>query len=86
MISKPPSHPSHLFLIQYDSATWVGCPISGFLEPNVGEMNRQCPNPRPAEDPRAMISLARVNWLHSHYRIVSGSFLLLLREYSFSAV
>jgi len=80
MISEFPSHPSRLFLTLY-SATFVGCPISGFLEPNAGDMNLKCPNPRPAEDPRAMISLARINWLHSHYRIVSARFLTLIPEY-----
>jgi hypothetical protein len=27
-------------------------------------------------DPRAMIALARVNWLHSHYRIVCSADIL----------
>ncbi|XP_006464016.1 hypothetical protein AGABI2DRAFT_209029 [Agaricus bisporus var. bisporus H97] len=41
-------------------STWVGCPISGYAtEDRTGEI-----------DPRAMIALARVNYLHSRYNIV----------------
>ncbi|EKM76918.1 hypothetical protein AGABI1DRAFT_122398 [Agaricus bisporus var. burnettii JB137-S8] len=40
-------------------STWVGCPISGYAtEDRTGEI-----------DPRAMIALARVNYLHSRYNI-----------------
>ncbi|EDQ98946.1 uncharacterized protein LACBIDRAFT_318452 [Laccaria bicolor S238N-H82] len=46
-------------------ATWVACPISGFLDPNF----KSSENGPPADDPRAMIALARVNWIHSRYRI-----------------
>ena len=52
-------------------ATFFGCPISGFLDPahNVGQ-DSDAQHAQPAEDPRAMIALARVNWLHSQYNIV----------------
>ncbi|KXN91327.1 Transcription initiation factor TFIID subunit 11 [Leucoagaricus sp. SymC.cos] len=49
-------------------ATWVGCPISGYVtEDKSGEL-----------DPRAMIALARVNYLHSKYNISNGDFLYTL--------
>jgi hypothetical protein len=43
------------------SATFMTCPISGHTEPDdkSGEV-----------DPRAAISLARVNWLHARHEIV----------------
>jgi hypothetical protein len=40
------------------------------------------PNPKPAYDPRAMIALARVNWLHSKYNIVGIFFKIPLILYS----
>lgn len=53
-------------------ATWFTCPISGFFDPDFARGNRlKNEEAQPAEDPRAMIALARVNWLHSHYKIVS---------------
>ena len=57
------------------TATWVGCPISGFLDPHYAKENEES-NTQPAEDPRAMIALARTNWLHSHYNIVSAQILI----------
>ena len=42
--------PPHLSYI----ATWVACPISGFLDPNF----KSSDNGLPADDPRAMIALA----------------------------
>ncbi|KAF9441672.1 hypothetical protein P691DRAFT_779721 [Macrolepiota fuliginosa MF-IS2] len=49
-------------------ATWVGCPISGYWsEEKSGEI-----------DPRAMIALARVNYLHSKYKISNGDYLYTL--------
>ncbi|KAJ7232708.1 hypothetical protein C8J57DRAFT_1383454 [Mycena rebaudengoi] len=42
--------------------TWVTCPITG---------RTTQPGP-PVDDPRANIALARVNWLHAKYKIVSG--------------
>ena len=50
-------------------ATFVGCPISGFLDPTI-VANNKGPDAQPADDPRAMIALARVNWLHSQHEIV----------------
>ncbi|KAF8151753.1 hypothetical protein B0H34DRAFT_139014 [Crassisporium funariophilum] len=58
-------------------ATWVGCPISGFLDESIAVGNTG-PDPRPADDPRAMIALARVNWLHSKYKISNGDYLYTL--------
>ncbi|KIJ98542.1 hypothetical protein K443DRAFT_680660 [Laccaria amethystina LaAM-08-1] len=55
-------------------ATWVACPISGFLDPNF----KSSENGPPADDPRAMIALARVNWLHSRYRISNDDFVYTL--------
>jgi len=53
----------------------VGCPISGFLDPHYAKKNEES-NTQPAEDPRAMIALARTNWLHSHYNIVRAQILI----------
>jgi hypothetical protein len=49
----------------------MSCPISGFQDPDFAAANRvKGQDKKPAEDPRAMIALARVNWLHAHYKIV----------------
>jgi hypothetical protein len=49
----------------------MSCPISGFQDADFGAKNKlNGQNKKAAEDPRAMIALARVNWLHSHYNIV----------------
>ena len=40
------------------SATWMVCPVNGVTANKMS-------------DPRAMLALARVNWLHSRYDIVS---------------
>ncbi|KIM44280.1 hypothetical protein M413DRAFT_378573 [Hebeloma cylindrosporum] len=58
-------------------ATWVGCPISGFLDASMSVTNNG-PNPKPADDPRAMLALARTNWLHSKYRISNEDYLYTL--------
>ena len=60
-------------------ATWVACPISGFLDPNF----QSSENGPPADDPRAMISLARVNWLHSRNKVVGCLHLRLFKAYGF---
>ena len=39
------------------SATWMVCPVNGLTANKM-------------TDPRAMLALARVNWLHSRYDIV----------------
>jgi len=43
--------------------TFLHCPLSGYLDINQKSGKAEA-------DPRAMIGLARVNWLHSKYRIV----------------
>ncbi|KAJ7117921.1 hypothetical protein C8R43DRAFT_1036904 [Mycena crocata] len=56
-------------------ATWMACPLAGRLvtaEP--GE---------PANDPRASIALARVNWLHSKYKISNEDYLYTLGLFTF---
>jgi len=58
-------------------ATFVGCPISGFLDPVI-VANNKGPDAQPADDPRAMIALARVNWLHSKFKISNDDFLYTL--------
>ena len=60
-------------------AAWVACPISGFLDPNF----KSSKNGPPADDPRAMIALARVNWLHSRYKIVGYLHLRFVKTYEF---
>ncbi|KDR72939.1 hypothetical protein GALMADRAFT_73434 [Galerina marginata CBS 339.88] len=49
-------------------ATFFGCPISGFLDPEF-HLTNTGPNQKPAEDPRAMIALARTKYMHSKYKI-----------------
>jgi len=58
-------------------STFVGCPISGFLDLAFAANNKG-PNPQPADDPRAMVALARVNWLHSKFNISNDDFLYTL--------
>lgn len=41
----------------------MACPMSGRFDINEKSTKTET-------DPRAMIALARVNWLHSHYSIV----------------
>ena len=63
-------YPSQSFFNWFvNLVTFVGCPISGFLDPAFAANNKG-PDAQPADDPRAMIALARVNWLHSKYKIV----------------
>ncbi|KAF9476142.1 hypothetical protein BDN70DRAFT_882785 [Pholiota conissans] len=58
-------------------STWHTCPISGFADPSISLRNTG-PNARPAEDPRANIALARVNYLHSKYKISNSDYLYTL--------
>ncbi|KAI5832654.1 hypothetical protein K523DRAFT_413994 [Schizophyllum commune Tattone D] len=51
--------------------TWATCPISGYFP---GVMD----DPSQPIDPRAALSLARVNWLHSKYNIRNGDLLYTL--------
>ncbi|KAJ2929427.1 hypothetical protein H1R20_g7656, partial [Candolleomyces eurysporus] len=54
-------------------ATFVGCPINGFHDTTAP------PDPtKPAEDPRAAIALARMNFIHSKYRISNDDYLYTL--------
>lgn len=60
-------------------STFHSCPISGFRDPEFSAANRlNEKNQKAAEDPRAMIALARVNWLHSHYNISNEDYLYTL--------
>ncbi|KAF7328936.1 hypothetical protein MVEN_02523500 [Mycena venus] len=55
--------------------TWIACPLAGRLitaEPEA-----------PANDPRASIALARVNWLHSKYKISNEDYLYTLGLFAF---
>ncbi|KIK56554.1 hypothetical protein GYMLUDRAFT_263633 [Collybiopsis luxurians FD-317 M1] len=58
-------------------STWLFCPISGksqdssFVESS--DTNRE-----EIDDPRAMIALSRVNWLHSKYPITNDDYLYVL--------
>ncbi|KAL1755558.1 hypothetical protein FB107DRAFT_213225 [Schizophyllum commune] len=54
-------------------ATWTHCPISGHYP---GAASTPC-------DPRAMLSMARVNWLHSRYHISNDDFLYTLSLFIF---
>ncbi|KAF8906989.1 hypothetical protein CPB84DRAFT_1844115 [Gymnopilus junonius] len=58
-------------------ATVAGCPISGFTDPSF-HMSNTGPNQKPAEDPRGTLALARINYLHSKYKISNGDFLYTL--------
>ncbi|KAF8197139.1 hypothetical protein BJ912DRAFT_954913 [Pholiota molesta] len=58
-------------------ATWHACPISGFADPSSASTNSG-PTAHPAKDPRANIALARVNWLHSKYKISNSDYLYTL--------
>jgi len=51
--------------------TWLNCPMSGHFDINQKSEKAEV-------DPRAMIALARVNWLHSHYQISNGEYLFTL--------
>ncbi|CAA7271256.1 unnamed protein product [Cyclocybe aegerita] len=60
-------------------ATWVSCPISGFLDLQASkEISEKGADAKPADDPRAMIALARVNYLHSRYKISNDDYLYTL--------
>ncbi|KAF9005104.1 hypothetical protein BDQ17DRAFT_1353818 [Cyathus striatus] len=49
------------------TATWMGCPITGHTIKKEGNA-----------DPRANIAVARVNWLHSRYKISNDDYLYTL--------
>lgn len=51
-------------------STWFSCPVSGFFDP---PPNKSFPDAKP--DPRAMVALARVNWLHSRYKISNDDYI-----------
>ncbi|KAK7028286.1 hypothetical protein R3P38DRAFT_2525928 [Favolaschia claudopus] len=56
-------------------ATWMACPLAGRLvTANPGD---------PIDDPRASIALARVNWLHSRYKISNDDYLYTLGLFAF---
>ncbi|KAJ7059220.1 hypothetical protein C8F01DRAFT_1146409 [Mycena amicta] len=56
-------------------ATWMVCPLAGRLVDT---------NPdAPADDPRASLALARVNWLHGKYKISNEDFLYTLGLFMF---
>jgi hypothetical protein len=44
-------------------ATWMTCPVAGKFDFTEESEKEEL-------DPRAMIALARVNWLHSKFKIV----------------
>ncbi|KAJ6602380.1 hypothetical protein DFH09DRAFT_1124747 [Mycena vulgaris] len=56
-------------------ATWMACPLAGRLV--------TAPPGSPADDPRASIALARVNWLHSKYHISNEDYLYTLGLFAF---
>ncbi|KAJ7725936.1 hypothetical protein B0H16DRAFT_1593424 [Mycena metata] len=56
-------------------ASWMACPISGRL---VGAKAGST-----VDDPRASIALARVNWLHSKYKISNEDYLYTLGLFAF---
>ncbi|THU87659.1 hypothetical protein K435DRAFT_969803 [Dendrothele bispora CBS 962.96] len=65
-------------------ATWVACPITGTV--HVDDM--KSPPEKPSgdaapNDPRAMIALARVNWLHAKYPIKNDDHLYTLALFAF---
>ncbi|KAK0462534.1 uncharacterized protein EV420DRAFT_1735087 [Desarmillaria tabescens] len=58
------SHPDKISKRYADVTTWMFCPISGKPMTNIPE-DEKCHE----EDPRANITISRVNWLHSRYKI-----------------
>ncbi|TFK38424.1 hypothetical protein BDQ12DRAFT_111542 [Crucibulum laeve] len=56
-------------------STWVGCPLSGI---KFDMQNKPDVKGSGVTDPRAMIALARVNWLHSRYNISNDDYLYTL--------
>ncbi|KAF7303512.1 hypothetical protein MIND_00580300 [Mycena indigotica] len=56
-------------------ATWVACPLAGKLVDAAPDA--------PVDDPRASLALARVNWLHSKYKISNDDFLYTLGLFLF---
>ncbi|CAA7271255.1 unnamed protein product [Cyclocybe aegerita] len=58
--------------------TWLNCPMSGFVDLHAGEKRMSGDKQQPAEDPRAMIALARVNYLHSQYKILNEDYMYTL--------
>ncbi|KAJ7912574.1 hypothetical protein B0H13DRAFT_2007216 [Mycena leptocephala] len=58
-----------------DVTTWVACPLSG--------RSAGAKAGAPADDPRTAIALARVNWLHSKYKISNEDYLYTLGLFAF---
>ncbi|KAJ7262727.1 hypothetical protein B0H12DRAFT_1104192 [Mycena haematopus] len=55
--------------------TWLACPLAG--------RSLSADPEAPADDPRASIALARVNWLHSKYKISNEDYLYTLGLFTF---
>ena len=56
------------------AATWATCPINGYF-PSAAKEHIE------TIDPRAALSLARVNWLHSKYNIVRSVTVLVFASF-----
>ncbi|KAF5376786.1 hypothetical protein D9757_009463 [Collybiopsis confluens] len=74
-------------------STWVFCPISGRSQESPLAQSSSPETKRKGEevtvqvdDPRAMIALARVNWLHSKYPITNDDYLYTLGLFIFEPV
>ncbi|PPQ75159.1 hypothetical protein CVT24_007487 [Panaeolus cyanescens] len=83
------THPSPALLsrrfsdVSRISATWLGCPITGFQDLDFESNTVGLPDAKPTsfEDPRANIAIARTNWLHSKYKISNDDYLYSLCLY-----
>ncbi|KAJ4474341.1 hypothetical protein J3R30DRAFT_3507698 [Lentinula aciculospora] len=67
-------------------STWLFCPISGKTRSATDSschMRTHVCAQRETEDPRAIIALARVNWLHSKYPIKNDDYLYTLGLFIF---
>ncbi|KAK7458697.1 hypothetical protein VKT23_009696 [Stygiomarasmius scandens] len=69
-------------------ATWVACPITGKTykdedEALISKSFFSNTGSEAEDDPRAMISLARVNWLHAKYPIRNEDYLYTLALFAF---
>ncbi|THU89140.1 hypothetical protein K435DRAFT_678567, partial [Dendrothele bispora CBS 962.96] len=76
--------------LRFLSATWIACPISGKVYKDEDELTGyksffpfKSSVKEVEDDPRAMISLARVNWLHSKYPIKNDDYLYTLGLFAF---
>ncbi|KAL1684523.1 hypothetical protein GGG16DRAFT_68145 [Schizophyllum commune] len=69
--------------------SWTSCPINGRYPSSAKEEGssraKECPSGMAKEgcDPRAMISIARMNWIHSKYDISNDDFLYTLSLFLF---